>query len=69
MSNAYVSLEYPGCIHVTVENATSARSAVQLARVAATKHYGQSVSHYVSSGSSHHDGQIDYSFVFSAPTN
>ena len=63
-----VQIEHPTCLHVVVENARSARSAVQLARRFATDHYGMPVGHYVSSGGRcYPSGAVDYTYVFSAP--
>lgn len=67
-TRVYIQHERPTCVHVTVGHARSARSAVQLARHFATRHYGMPVGHYVSSGGRcYADGSTDYTYVYSAP--
>jgi hypothetical protein len=57
------------CAHVSVLGAKSERSAVQLARKAAERHYGMKVDHYVSSGCTLRmtDEETEWRYVYSDP--
>ncbi len=63
MSEVTVRHEFPTSLHVAVSDAKSERSAVQLSRNFAARHYGGPVGHYVSSGYS--DGA--WTYVYSNP--
>lgn len=67
MASVFITHEFPSCVHVTVTGAASERSAVQLSRNFASKHYRTTVGHWVSAGGRVHDGQIDYTYVYSNP--
>jgi hypothetical protein len=68
MADTIIYHEYPSCVHVRVDGAKSLRSAVQLARNEATRHYGRPVSHYVSSGGGWDAGKpMYYTFVYVNP--
>ena len=64
MTQVTTQIEFPSSLHVAVRDAKSERSAVQLARNYAVKHYGMPVGHYVSSGWS---GGA-WTYVYSNPT-
>ena len=64
MSEVTIRHQFPTSLHVAVADAKSERSAVQLSRNFAARHYGRPVGHYVSSGWS--DGA--YTYVYSNPT-
>ena len=63
MAEVSIRHKFPSSLHVAVKDAKSERSAVQLARNFASKHYGKPVGHYVSSGWS--EGASTY--VYSNP--
>jgi|SRR6185437_1607180 len=67
MANVFTQIEFPSSLHVQVEDATSERSAVQLSRNYATRHYGKPVGHWVSGGGGSKDGKIYYTYVYSNP--
>lgn len=68
MATAKIIHEYPSCVHVRVDGAKSARVAVAVARIEASRHYGQKVGHYVSSGGGWDgNGNTHYTYVFENP--
>jgi hypothetical protein len=67
VADIFIAREFPSCVHVSVRAPKSERSAVALARNLATKHYGQSVGHYASSGGSYSAGVETLTYVFSNP--
>jgi len=68
MAKAFIRAEFPSCVHVAVRSAKSERSAVMLARNLASRHYGLTVGHYVSSGGeSNPESGMTWTYVFSNP--
>lgn len=67
-TTVYTQHEYRTCIHVGVQGARNERSAVQLARNYASRHYGMPVGHHVSSGCTMTlPTGWDYTYIYSAP--
>ena len=68
MAEVSVRAEFDSCVHVGVSGAKSQRSAAMLARNFASRHFGQKVCHYVSSGGESSPQQgITWTYVFSNP--
>lgn len=67
MAETKIVLDQGFCVHVSVTSARSERSAVQLARNAASRHYGKPVAHYVSSGGTFGRDGTEYRYVFDHP--
>jgi hypothetical protein len=68
MTEVSITHEFPSSLHVKVSGAKSERSAVQLSRNFASKHYGTTVGHWVSGGGGTTDGEIYYTYVYSNPS-